>query len=194
MGKLLCRLTRELAPNQTVRSWSPCWSVRARAARVLLLRSRQGTVARRALRFATSSRSRGRRCRARMKKKRPKLPTGCSFGAEATAFAPGPSAGRPSWSRDGLSHLDPEERPSACSRVIPPHMHKSLLDRLPVNYDDTTRQTIEQIDVMWLKGRSMARAFEIEHTTAVYSGLLADGRPARASPKHGHPPPHRRTG
>ena len=25
---------------------------------------------------------------------------------------------------------------------------------------------------LWLKGRSIARAFEVEHTTAVYSGLL----------------------
>jgi hypothetical protein len=56
--------------------------------------------------------------------------------------------------------------------LIPPEMQKAFLDRLPLNYDDTTLQTIEQIDVIWLKGRSMARAFEVEHTTAVYSGLL----------------------
>lgn len=43
---------------------------------------------------------------------------------------------------------------------------------LPLNYDDATLKTIEQIDVIWLKGRSMVRAFEVEHTTAVYSGLL----------------------
>src|SRR5262249_51831354 len=48
----------------------------------------------------------------------------------------------------------------------------SLLDVLPLNYDETTLQTIEQIDVLWLKGRSIARAFEVEHTTAVYSGIL----------------------
>jgi hypothetical protein len=47
-----------------------------------------------------------------------------------------------------------------------------LLEILPLNYDDTTLGTIEQIDVLWLKGRSIARAFEVEHTTAVYSGLL----------------------
>lgn len=47
-----------------------------------------------------------------------------------------------------------------------------LLDRLPLNYDDTTLRTIEQIDVLWLRGRSIARAFEVEHTTAVYSGIL----------------------
>jgi hypothetical protein len=31
---------------------------------------------------------------------------------------------------------------------------------------------IEQIDVLWLKGRSSRRAFEVEHTTSIYSGLL----------------------
>ncbi len=50
--------------------------------------------------------------------------------------------------------------------------HKSLIDRLPLNYDDTTLRTIEQIDVIWLRGRSIVRAFEVEHTTAVYSGIL----------------------
>jgi hypothetical protein len=47
-----------------------------------------------------------------------------------------------------------------------------LLDRLPLNYDDTTLRTIEQIDVLWLRRRSIVRAFEIEHTTSVYSGIL----------------------
>ena len=55
---------------------------------------------------------------------------------------------------------------------IPTTMHEKFLDLLPLNYDDTTLRTVEQIDVLWLKGRSMARAFEIEHTTAIYSGLL----------------------
>ena len=48
----------------------------------------------------------------------------------------------------------------------------SLLERLPLNYDDTTLRTIEQIDVLWLHGRSIIRAFEVEHTTSVYSGIL----------------------
>lgn len=48
----------------------------------------------------------------------------------------------------------------------------SLIDILPLNYDETTLKTIEQIDVLWLKGRSIVRAFEVEHTTAIYSGLL----------------------
>ena len=41
-----------------------------------------------------------------------------------------------------------------------------------MNYDENTLDTIREIDVLWLKGRSMARAFEVEHTTAIYSGLL----------------------
>ncbi len=51
--------------------------------------------------------------------------------------------------------------------------HRPLfLDALPLNYDENTLDTIRQIDVLWLKGRSMARAFEVEHTTAIYSGIL----------------------
>ncbi len=51
-------------------------------------------------------------------------------------------------------------------------LRDAFLDDLPLNYDQTTLDTIEQIDVLWLRGRSIARAFEVEHTTAVYSGLL----------------------
>lgn len=47
-----------------------------------------------------------------------------------------------------------------------------LLETLPLGYDPTTTATIEQIDVLWLKGRSIVRAFEVEHTTSIYSGLL----------------------
>ena len=50
--------------------------------------------------------------------------------------------------------------------------HSTLLERLPLNYDDVTLKTIERIDVLWLKGRSIRRAFEVEHTTSIYSGLL----------------------
>lgn len=53
-----------------------------------------------------------------------------------------------------------------------PEIEDHLLKTLPLNYDNTTLKTIEYIDVLWLKGRSMARAFEVEHTTAIYSGIL----------------------
>ncbi|MEQ9505934.1 MAG: hypothetical protein RLO80_06650 [Hyphomonas sp.] len=47
-----------------------------------------------------------------------------------------------------------------------------IVETLPMNYNDATIRTIEQIDLLWLRGRSIARAFEVEHTTAIYSGLL----------------------
>jgi len=50
--------------------------------------------------------------------------------------------------------------------------HPPLLERLPLNYDEITLKTIEQIDVLWLKGRAITRAFEVEHSTSVYSGIL----------------------
>lgn len=48
----------------------------------------------------------------------------------------------------------------------------SLLNTLPLNYDEATLKTIEQIDIIWLRGRSIVRAFEVEHTTSIYSGIL----------------------
>jgi hypothetical protein len=50
--------------------------------------------------------------------------------------------------------------------------HHALLDSLPFNSDENTVDTVKQIDVLWFRGRSIIRAFEVEHTTAVYSGLL----------------------
>jgi hypothetical protein len=47
-----------------------------------------------------------------------------------------------------------------------------LLEDLPVGFDQTTMKTIEQIDVLWLKKRTIVRAFEVEHTTSIYSGIL----------------------
>lgn len=49
---------------------------------------------------------------------------------------------------------------------------RPLLESLPLNYDETTLKTIEQIDVLWLRGRAIVRAFEVEHTTSIYSGIL----------------------
>ena len=47
-----------------------------------------------------------------------------------------------------------------------------VVERLPLNYDDTTLRTIERIDVLWLRGRSIKRAFEVEHTTSIDSAIL----------------------
>lgn len=47
-----------------------------------------------------------------------------------------------------------------------------LLDTLPRQFDPATMATVEHIDVLWLKGGAIVAAFEVESTTAVYSGLL----------------------
>ena len=47
-----------------------------------------------------------------------------------------------------------------------------LKNSLPLQFDDATNTTIEHIDVLWLQGKSIAAAFEIESTTSIYSGLL----------------------
>jgi len=49
---------------------------------------------------------------------------------------------------------------------------KNLREELPRQFDDATNRTIELIDVLWLQGDAIAAAFEIEHTSAIYSGLL----------------------
>jgi hypothetical protein len=67
--------------------------------------------------------------------------------------------------------IPPNDR-ARVSELLPAELRGNVLDRLPLNYDEATLRTIQQIDVIWLKGRAMARAFEVEHTTAVYSGLL----------------------
>lgn len=48
------------------------------------------------------------------------------------------------------------------------------IKRLPnLGLDPTSQRTISLIDVVWLKGpNQLAAAFEVEHTTSIYSGLL----------------------
>jgi hypothetical protein len=48
----------------------------------------------------------------------------------------------------------------------------SLLEDLPLVFDETTLKTIRNIDVLWIRSRSIVRAFEVEDTTSIYSGIL----------------------
>jgi hypothetical protein len=66
----------------------------------------------------------------------------------------------------------PRSDRQAIMDLLPQQAHTEVLDQLPLNYDDVTLKTIEQIDVIWINKRAMTRAFEVEHTTAIYSGLL----------------------
>ncbi len=66
--------------------------------------------------------------------------------------------------------LPRNDRPAVLPHWVPGP--GALLEVLPLNYDANTLRTIENIDVLWIRGSAIARAFEVEHTTAVYSGLL----------------------
>jgi len=47
-----------------------------------------------------------------------------------------------------------------------------LRESLPHQFEPQTQRIIETIDVLWLEGSSILCAFEVEHTTSIYSGLL----------------------
>jgi hypothetical protein len=49
----------------------------------------------------------------------------------------------------------------------------NTLDRLPnFGFDENTRRIVQNIDVLWLNRNIIRKAFEIESTTTIYSGLL----------------------
>jgi hypothetical protein len=47
-----------------------------------------------------------------------------------------------------------------------------MKDELPLQFDEATNHTIELIDVLWIKGKAIVAAFEIESTTSIYSGVF----------------------
>lgn len=50
---------------------------------------------------------------------------------------------------------------------------EKTLAHLPgLGFDQDTTRFIEYIDVIWLKGSAIVAAFEVEHTTSIYSGIL----------------------
>ncbi len=77
---------------------------------------------------------------------------------------------------------------------VEPSYHSAFVEALPLSYDAVTLKTIEQIDVIWLNGRAMARGLR---GGAHDSNLLRspqDGRPSGAAAEHGHQASYRRSG
>ena len=73
----------------------------------------------------------------------------------------------------GFSIWVPPSDRSRVLELLPTTFHpKFVTTKLPLNYDLATLKTIENIDIIWLDRRSIAHAFEVEHTTSIYSGLL----------------------
>ena len=48
----------------------------------------------------------------------------------------------------------------------------ALLTELPLLFGGRAQSIVENIDVIWLQGNSVVAAFEVEHSTSIYSGLL----------------------
>jgi len=74
-------------------------------------------------------------------------------------------------------------RAEGCSVWVPPNdrnlsykgesFSSSTLERLPnFGFDENTRRIVQNIDVLWLIRNVIHRAFEVESTTSIYSGLL----------------------
>jgi hypothetical protein len=53
-----------------------------------------------------------------------------------------------------------------------PQDEDTLQEELPLVFDETTLKTIRNIDVLWIRRRSIVRAFEVEDTTSIFSGIL----------------------
>lgn len=74
-------------------------------------------------------------------------------------------------------------RSEGCSVWVPPNdrnlsykgqsFASATLGRLPnFGFDEQTRRIVQNIDVLWLIKNVIHRAFEVESTTSIYSGLL----------------------
>jgi hypothetical protein len=75
-------------------------------------------------------------------------------------------------SRLGFRVWLPPGDKAAVLKLWKPKEGNEPLVALPLTYDADTNKTIQQIDVLWLKRRAIVRAFEVEHTTSIYSGIL----------------------
>lgn len=75
----------------------------------------------------------------------------------------GRAAGHSVWVPPGDRHL-----------AVGNHSFESYtLDRFPrIGFDEITRRIVQNIDVLWLDRGVIRKAFEIEATTTIYSGLL----------------------
>jgi len=55
---------------------------------------------------------------------------------------------------------------------VPFNSIPNLRKELSRQFDEATNRTIELIDVLWLQKDAIIAAFEVEHTSSIYSGLL----------------------
>ncbi len=58
------------------------------------------------------------------------------------------------------------------TKLIPYAPDANLLPELPVVLGGAVQNTMANIDVLWLRGQGVVSAFEVEHSTSIYSGIL----------------------
>jgi hypothetical protein len=86
-------------------------------------------------------------------------------------------------------------RAEGCSVWIPPNdrslsfkresLASNTVDRLPnFGFEENTRRIVQNIDVLWLTKNVIRKAFEVESTTSIYSGLLRLNDLALAQPNN----------
>ena len=54
------------------------------------------------------------------------------------------------WRDHGVQGVGAEKRPAAGRELVQQNYRAAFIEDLPLNYDETTLDTIEQIDVLWL--------------------------------------------
>jgi len=86
-------------------------------------------------------------------------------------------------------------RAEGCSVWVPPNdrslsfkresLASNTLERLPnFGFEENTRRIVQNIDVLWLTKNVIRKAFEVESTTSIYSGLLRLNDLALAQPNN----------
>ncbi len=86
-------------------------------------------------------------------------------------------------------------RAEGCSVWVPPNdrnlsfkresLAANTLEKLPnFGFEENTRRIVQNIDVLWLKKNVIRKAFEVESTTSIYSGLLRLNDLALAQPNN----------
>ena len=94
----------------------------------------------------------------------PDSPSPGHFGVQATLAKFGLATGCEVWV--------PKNDRQRVTRAAPEIADSRLLGRLPIAFGGIAEETIANIDVLWFKGRRIVAAFEVEHSTSIYSGLL----------------------
>jgi hypothetical protein len=112
-----------------------------------------------------------------------------TFPKQSRAEEPAPTEDAPDADRKDRVHVKIQwgliqlGQAEGCSVWVPPNDRNLSYDRQPFasrtlerlpnfGFDENTRRIVHNIDVLWLNKNVIRKAFEVESTTSIYSGLL----------------------